>query len=253
MAPSGASLTIAEKRLRAHVGADWQPRRRALHVPAPHLHRHQDPAAIFQQSRGYSRTLTKYAGESLGRYKKVVEATPELAQQTLFTNLLKAKEDDRLTFEEMRNEAEVYIIGGSDTTTITLTYLVWSVCRHPLVRSVLLKELELLSDDFDEQDLKDLPYLNQVISETLRLYPAVPSGLPRLVPPGGAELCGYALNEGVSVGAQAYSMHRDPEIYPDPHAFNPSRWASPTRAMKDAFMPFGKAPEVCHVDKNRRS
>ncbi len=198
------------------------------------------PLPYFSKAVGYSRTLTKYAGESLGRYKKVVEATPELAQQTLFTNLLKAKEDDRLTFEEMRNEAEVYIIGGSDTTTITLTYLVWSVCRHPLVRSVLLKELELLSDDFDEQDLKDLPYLNQVISETLRLYPAVPSGLPRLVPPGGAELCGYALNEGVSVGAQAYSMHRDPEIYPDPHAFNPSRWASPTRAMKDAFMPFGK-------------
>ncbi|KAK4089827.1 hypothetical protein Purlil1_5930 [Purpureocillium lilacinum] len=203
------------------------------------------PLPYFSKAVGYSRTLTKYAGESLGRYKKVVEATPELAQQTLFTNLLKAKEDDRLTFEEMRNEAEVYIIGGSDTTTITLTYLVWSVCRHPLVRSVLLKELELLSDDFDEQDLKDLPYLNQVISETLRLYPAVPSGLPRLVPPGGAELCGYALNEGVSVGAQAYSMHRDPEIYPDPHAFNPSRWASPTRAMKDAFMPFGKGARVC--------
>ncbi|KAJ6440463.1 S-(hydroxymethyl)glutathione dehydrogenase [Purpureocillium lavendulum] len=203
------------------------------------------PLPFFSKAVAYSRNLTRYAGESLGRHKKLVEATPELARQTLFTNLLKAKEDDMLTFEELRNEAEVYIIGGSDTTMITLTYLVWLVCRHPAVQSALVKELELLPDGFDEQHLKDSPYLNQVISETLRLYPAAPSGLPRLVPPGGADLCGYPLPAGVTVCSQAYSMHRDADIFPDPEAFDPSRWASPTRAMKEAFMAFGKGARVC--------
>ncbi|UNI20627.1 hypothetical protein JDV02_006697 [Purpureocillium takamizusanense] len=203
------------------------------------------PLPYFSKSLEHAVTATRYAAEALSQYKKAVEATPEVAHQTLFANLLKAKDADTLTFEEMRNDAELYIIAGSDTAASTLTYLVLAVCRHPPVRSALLKELQLLSDDFDDQDLNNLPYLGQVINEVLRLYPAAPASLPRQVPAGGAELCDYTLDEGVLVCAQAYSTNKDPDIFPEPLSFDPSRWASPTQAMKDAFMSFGKGARVC--------
>lgn len=96
-----------------------------------------------------------------------------------------------------------------------------------------------LPADFDDSMLKPLPYLNQVIDETLRLFAAAPSGLPRVVPPGGAELAGHWLPGGSTVTTQAYTLHRDPVVFPRPEVYDPSRWSSPTKAMKESSMHFG--------------
>lgn len=205
------------------------------------------PLPFLTEAVEATRKLKRYAGESLGRYKGLVDSDPARVRRTLFTNLFKAEADEKLAFEEIRDEAEVYIIGGSDTTTNTLTYLVWSVCRRADVQAALVRELQALPAGFNEADLKELPYLNQVVNETLRLYSAAPSGLPRLVPPGGADIAGHRLGGGTVVCAQAYTLHRDPATFPNPQDFDPSRWESPTRAMKDAFMPFGRGGRSkCH-------
>lgn len=81
--------------------------------------------------------------------------------------------------------------------------------------------------------------MNHVIEESLRMFPAAPSGLPRVVPAGGAQLSGHYLPAGCVVSAQAWSMHRHPDIFPDPHRFDPARWESPTKDMRDAFLAFG--------------
>ncbi|EOO02154.1 putative benzoate 4-monooxygenase cytochrome protein [Phaeoacremonium minimum UCRPA7] len=157
---------------------------------------------------------------------------------TLFSKLFKAGEEG-LSDEEIIADAQAYIIAGSDTTAVTLTYLIWAVCRHREVKRNLLAELATLPHDFNADDLSELPYLNQVIDETLRVYGALPAGLPRIVPPGGANLAGYWVPGGTTVTAQAYTMHRNPLVYPRPETFDPSRWATATKAMKDSLMPFG--------------
>jgi cytochrome P450 len=113
------------------------------------------------------------------------------------------------------------------------------VCRHPEVKAKLLSELRTLSDDFDYERLKALPYLNLVIEETLRMYSAAPAGLPRTVPHGGAEFLGYHIPAGYTVAVQAYSFHRNDTAFPDPLKFNPERWENQTKLMKDSFVPFG--------------
>lgn len=186
--------------------------------------------------------MRRYAIDSLERYRRLKEADPSLVQQTLFTNLFKAEEEKTIRFNEIRDQGQSYIAAGSSTTANSLTYLTWSVCRHAETRAKLVKELQTLPPGFTEAQLRDLPFLNQVVNETLRLYTAAPSALPRVVPPGGVELAGYWFGEGTVVCTQAFSMHRDPLIFPEPDKFIPSRWASPTKAMKDAFMPFGRGP-----------
>ncbi|POR38265.1 Uncharacterized protein TPAR_01529 [Tolypocladium paradoxum] len=203
------------------------------------------PLPVFRRAHEAGRNLSRYATESLERYRRLVAADSDLAQHTLFFQLFKADEDGKMPFNEIRDEAENYITAGSDTTSNTLTYLIWAVCRDSNTRMTLLNELRTLPPDFAEAQLRRLPFLNQVISETLRLYSAAPSGLPRLVPRGGVELAGYWFAENTEVCAQAFSMHRDPIIYPAPEQFLPSRWASPTTAMRDAFMPFGRGARVC--------
>ncbi|KAI2465630.1 putative cytochrome P450 [Annulohypoxylon bovei var. microspora] len=191
--------------------------------------------------------IRAYATESLGRHYKLVEEQGDKAKPTLLSKLYRANENDEdtLPFHELREDAMSYIAAGSDTTTNTLTYLFWAVCRDPEIKEKLMTEIRTLPDNFEDPDVKKLTYLDLVIQETLRLYSAAPSGLPRVVPPGGATLGGYFIPGGYTVSAQAYSLHRNPAVFPSPLKFDPSRWENPTKAMKDSFVPFGGGSRIC--------
>lgn len=183
-----------------------------------------------------------YARHSIERHKTLVEnGDGKNVARTLLQKVYQAEEDESMTMEELTTNARTYIVAGSDTTANTLTWLTWAVCKHPQVKKRLVAEVGgALSPDFTNDDVKHLPYLNRVVQETLRLYPAVPAGLARTVPPGdGVTFAGRWLPAGTTVLAQAYSLHRDPVAFPDPERFDPSRWENPTQAMKDSFMPFG--------------
>jgi cytochrome P450 len=198
------------------------------------------PLPVFKRAAAATARTVRAAEESLARHQRLELADPTAAKTTLFSKLYKAEEDEQLSPKEMRDNAMSYIVAGSDTTSNTLTYLVWAVCRHPHVKAALLKELATLpSDGFGDQELKQLRYLNCVIDETLRIYGAAASALPRVVPRGGACLAGHWLGEGTTVSSQAYTLHRDPAAFPQPEVFDPSRWEAPTKAMKDAFFAFG--------------
>ncbi len=199
------------------------------------------PLPVFSKAQTYTKRIRDYSTESLNRHRALVEKEGPDARPTVFAKLYKAQGDASISLDEVRNNAQSYIVAGTDTTSNTLSYLVWSVCRDPEIKSRLVKELEVLPDGFTYEDLRQVQpsYLEHVIDETLRRFPAAPSGLPREVPEGGAELCGYHIPAGYTVTTQNYSLHRDVNAFPDPEKFDPSRWENPTLAMKDAFMPFG--------------
>ncbi|RYP22149.1 hypothetical protein DL767_009123 [Monosporascus sp. MG133] len=205
-----------------------------LNVVAPFVPVHQISNAFTA-----SRRMMTYATQSLQRHRDLVEQETADAKPTLFSRMYKAGDDESLTMDEIIANARAYLAAGSDTTAATLTYLIWSVCRDPNIMRQLVEELKTLSDDFTDSDLKGLPYLNQVIEEALRLWSAAPSGLPRVVPEGGATFGKYWLPSGTAVFTQAYSLHRNAHAFPQPETFDPSRWEKPTMAMKDCFMPFG--------------
>ncbi|KAH6983524.1 cytochrome P450 [Ilyonectria sp. MPI-CAGE-AT-0026] len=187
--------------------------------------------------------MRQYADQSIQRYRTSLAANPILAKSTLFTKLFDAGKEG-LSDEQIRAEALGYIVAGSDTTANTLSYLVWSVCRHEEVKQTLLKELQELPEDFHDEHLKALPYLQQVIEETLRLYSAAPAAISREVPQAGADLAKFRIRRGVTVTTQAYSLYRDRVIFPEPEKFDPMRWATPTPEMKHAFMAFGGGSRV---------
>ncbi|KAK9418007.1 hypothetical protein SUNI508_08436 [Seiridium unicorne] len=188
--------------------------------------------------------MFRYAEQSILRHKSLVENQSPGGQQTLFTKLYKAGEEG-LSPLEITCDAQAYIIAGSDTAAITLTYLVWAVCRHPEVKRKLVQEVGKLPADFGDDEVRQLSYLHWVIDEALRLYCAAPAGLPRVVPPGGAHLAGHQLPAGATVRTQAYSLHREPTVFANPDKFIPERWENPTKDMRDAFMPFGGGSRVC--------
>ncbi|KAK7961970.1 cytochrome P450 [Apiospora aurea] len=106
-----------------------------------------------------------------------------------------ADEGGTLTGADISVEAGSFMIAGTDTTSNTLTYLVWAVLRQSTLRRALEQELRENVEEKDPSRITDaalekLPVLHAVIEETLRLYGAAPMPLPRIVPPGGVELGG---------------------------------------------------------------
>lgn len=195
---------------------------------------------IFNGIRKRANRITSYAITSIKRYENLLESDPKKAPQSVFSKTFKAVEEDKMTFQEITANAMSLIVAGSDTTANTLTYLTWEVCRHPEVKQQLLQELQTLPADYNEGDLRQLPYLDHVINETLRVHSIAPALLPRVVPPEGANIAGHWLNGGTVIATQAYTMHRSESIFPDAETFNPLRWADTTKDMKDSFMPFGR-------------
>ncbi|KAL4907585.1 hypothetical protein BDW74DRAFT_176336 [Aspergillus multicolor] len=219
------------------------------------------PLSIFKEVVVSTDRILEYATLSVERYKQHLALNPDSPKPTLFTklydaSLVKEGDGESLSDREIRNDAQSFIVAGSDTTANTLTYLVWSVLKDKSIQERLVSELDALvktleieeeigEEGLSDTHLRDLPYFNQVINEALRLYPAVPSGLPRVVPEKGSTLAGHWIPGGATVTTQLYSLHRDGEVFEDPEKFDPSRWENPTKAMKDAYMPFGAGSRNC--------
>ncbi|KAK2054489.1 cytochrome P450 [Colletotrichum caudatum] len=161
-----------------------------------------------------------------------------------------ADEKGSLTDEDIRIEAGNFILAGADTTGSTLAYLVWAVLKKPELQARLEAEVGAVDEDsvFDDASLEKLALLNAVVEETLRLYGSVPGNLPRVVPPKGATFGGYQIPGGLEVETQAYTLHRDPKVWPSPLEFDEQRWLDPatvTPQQKSSFCPFGAGTRIC--------
>ncbi|THV73711.1 cytochrome P450 monooxygenase-like protein [Aureobasidium pullulans] len=149
---------------------------------------------------------------------------------------------------DVRTESTSLIFAGSGTTANTMTFLSWAVISRPQLRAALEEEVAKLHDNFTDADLEQLPLLNAVIHETLRLYCAVPGSLPRVVPESGATLNGYFVPQGTTVSTQAYTMHRDENLWPNALVYDPSRWLDgkeQSAAAKSTFCAFGAGAYSC--------
>lgn len=141
-----------------------------------------------------------------------------LSKQNVFSRLIAASDSekaDALSEYQIAFEAAGFTVAGSGTTAVTLTYLVWAVLKNSKVQHRLEEEVAQLQGPLRDAQLEKLPFLNAVIDETLRLYGAAPGNLPRTAPLGGATLGGYFIPEGTIVSSQAYTLHRNEDVYED--------------------------------------
>lgn len=133
------------------------------------------------------------------------------APQTIFADIV-----DEMDVDLAAREAQNILIAGTDTTVVSLTYLIWVILKHPDINVKLQAELATLPEGWSIDNLTELPFLNKIVNEALRLWGAGPGSLPRQVPPGGAHLGGHYIPSGFEVSTQAWSLHHNGDIFPDP-------------------------------------
>jgi cytochrome P450 len=138
-----------------------------------------------------------------------------------------------------------HLAAGIDTTGDALCFLLYqlSLPENSDIQEKLARELH----DGRSIGFEELPYLDAIIMESLRLYPPIPMSQPRIVPRGGRVVDGLFLQEGMVVGAQAWSVHRLNAVFSDGETFWPERWldTESRRELENVFFSFGMGSRGC--------
>ncbi|CAL1289566.1 unnamed protein product [Larinioides sclopetarius] len=156
-----------------------------------------------------------------------------------------------LTLDELVGQCVIFFLAGYDTTASTLSYVSYLLALHPEIQTKLYVELrEILQSTKGEltyEALQEMKYLDNVISESMRLYPAVTRLERMTVSDCKLGNSGITVPKGMIVTIPIYAIQRDPNLFPDPEKFDPDRFTPEERAKRDpcAFMPFGAGPRNC--------
>ena len=150
--------------------------------------------------------------------------------------LLDAEHEDGspMSDAELRDELMTLLAAGHETTASTLAWAFERISREPRVLAKLNEELD--ADDGDG-------YVTATIHETLRRRPVLPNTAPRYVAKP-IEVGGWRYEPGASLVANAYLLHHDPDIYPEPYAFRPERFLG-ERPGTYTWIPFGGGRRRC--------
>ncbi|KAF2088093.1 cytochrome P450 3A3 [Saccharata proteae CBS 121410] len=193
------------------------------------------------------------AGIAVARVNQRLKDADKVDRVDLLARLMEGRDEkgEKLGREELTAEALTQLIAGSDTTSNTSCALLFHCLKHPQVVEKLQRELDQAIPNIetvpDFSMVKDLPYLDAVIKETMRIHSTSSLGLPRIVPPGpGVNVAGHHFPQGTVLSVPAYTMHHSKEIWgPDADEFRPERWEKATEEQKAAFIPFSYGPRAC--------
>ena len=141
--------------------------------------------------------------------------------------------------DDLHQQLRTLVVAGHDTTAGALMWALYHIHREPGVRDRVLAELGTATAP---EALPELPYLSAVVSETLRLHPAVPIVMRRLTAPLTVD--GVRWSPGDVVGVAVPAVHFDPSRWPLPYRFDPNRFLGATPTPFE-FLPFGGGFRRC--------
>jgi len=199
----------------------------------------------FLHQSGLERWLPPFRGLFLDRLqylafgkRQVVERSQNTSldnsgRKDIFHYLLSAKDPDTgegMPKSELYMESNTLIVAGSDTSSTTLSATLYYLLRNPACLQQVTSEIR--STFVEKEDictgpkLQSCHYLRACIDETMRMSPAVPGLLPRLVLPGGLDIPTMNLHipAGVDVGTCTYAIQHHQDYVVEPFKYDPSRW-----------------------------
>jgi cytochrome P450 len=174
------------------------------------------------------------------------------ARRDLLTRLLLARDGEvggsaqGMSDQQLRDEVNTLFIAGHETTATALAWAFYELARNPTARARVQAEADALGPEGPSQpEPQGLEYTTRVFKEVLRLYPPLVLLARRAREP--VEIAGIHLPKNTLLFISPYTLHHQPELWPDPDRFDPDRYLPAQEAArpKGAWVPFGLGPRVC--------
>lgn len=156
-----------------------------------------------------------------------------------------------LTFEEITAQSFVFFIAGFETSSTTMTFALFELANHIDVQEKLREEVNRVlakhGGEITYDSLAEMKYMDQVIDETLRMYPAVSLLFRKCVKDYKMPDTDVVLEKGTRIFISVTGIHYDEEYYENPKKFDPERFSEGNKAKRNpyAHLPFGEGPRNC--------
>ena len=166
------------------------------------------------------------------------------SREDILSLLMSARDEEGqpMTDVELRDELMTLLFAGHETTATALAWALYWIHHHPEVHEKLLKEIEAIAPT-DTTTISQLPYLNAVCSETLRIYPIAWFAFARILK-APLRILNYEFPAGTVLSPCIYLTHHRPDIYPEPDCFKPERFLERQFSPYEYF-PFGGGNRRC--------
>ncbi len=167
----------------------------------------------------------------------------------LLSDLLRVQDIDGsfMTDQQLRDEVMTMLLAGHETTALALSWAWFLLASYPETQAKLQDEVDrtLAGRLPAAADMAQLPYANNVVRETMRLYP--PAWVVTRMASEQVEVGGYVVPAGSNIIISPWVTHRDERFFPQPDVFDPDRWTTERERLlpKFAYFPFGGGPRVC--------
>ncbi|XP_016482834.1 cytochrome P450 98A2-like [Nicotiana tabacum] len=172
------------------------------------------------------------------------------AKQHFFDALLTLQQKYDLSEDTLIGLLWDMITAGMDTTAISVEWAMAEVIKNPRVQQKAQEELDRVvgyERVMNETDFPNLPYIQCVAKEALRLHPPTPLMLPHRAN-ANVKIGGYDIPKGSNVHVNVWAVARDPEVWKNPLEFRPERFLEEDVDMKGhdfRLLPFGAGRRVC--------
>ncbi|XP_016990153.1 probable cytochrome P450 6a14 [Drosophila rhopaloa] len=157
-----------------------------------------------------------------------------------------------LTLEQMAAQAFVFFVAGFETSSSTMSFCLYELAVQPEIQQRVRDEIESVLGNVEEGELNydalaEMKYLDQVVAETLRKHPLLPHLIRECNRDYKVPNTDIVLDKGITALIPVHNIHHDPEIYPDPEKFDPSRFDPEEVKSRHpmAYLPFGDGPRNC--------
>jgi cytochrome P450 len=183
----------------------------------------------------YAEKLTEEIREMI-RHRRAQDG----ARDDILSILVKARDEGRADVSEgdLLGQTAILFAASFETTATTLGWTLFLLAQSPAVAAQLRDEM----DGASSTELDNLPLLDAVIKESMRVLPPVALTLRAVTT--ATDLAGVALQKGDRVICSHYLTHRIPDLYPDPNRFEPQRWFS-IKPGHYEYIPFSAGPRQC--------
>ena len=164
-----------------------------------------------------------------------------LHNNDILSHIIAANAD--FTMDDLVDDFTVFMAAGMETTTNTVSYVLWYLLKYPSVYSRVQEEVDALGQAEYEDVSNGLVYLEQVIKETMRLSSTVNSTSREPVKDIMVE--GYLFRKGVTIMIPQCLIQRSELHWPDPLVFDPERFRPGSKIVPFTYMPFMAGPRAC--------
>ncbi|CAH1099950.1 unnamed protein product [Psylliodes chrysocephalus] len=152
-----------------------------------------------------------------------------------------------LSKNEIIGQSFIFFTAGFETSSAVSSLMLYEICKNPDVQEKLRAEInETISKygDLTYDATNEMPYFTQIMNETMRKYPLVPSLRRVCVKDYQFPDSNVVIEKGTNVILPVIGWHHDPDLFPDPEKFDPNRFED-KNAKYEGFFPFGEGPRNC--------